>query len=211
MARLTQNFGVYSDDRVCLSVCPRAYLQNYASDLRRNFRARHQRSAARSSSGGVEISYVLPVLLMTSYLHLKVGNRRRISDSTTSCCTDLTPRRVLKLTHEGQHRTRGAESAIYGCGKPVRAVYSSGLARIYKISYDLSSDCRKFIVGSTYDSDLQRAKLCPRNIASLFTNTVSDDLTTLQVKSYPRKALRSREMFCKLDVRRKSIVTLALS
>jgi len=104
---------------VCLSVCPRAYLQNYASDLRRNFRARHQRSAARSSSGCVEISYVLPVLPMTSYLHLTVGNRRRISDSTRSCCTDLTPRRVLKLTHEGQHRTGGAESAIYGCGKPV--------------------------------------------------------------------------------------------
>jgi len=193
---------------VCLSVCPRAYFQNYASDLRlKNFRARHQRSAARSSSGGVEISYVLPVLLMTSYLHLKVGNRRRISDSTRSCCTDLTPRRVLKLTHEGQHRTGGGSLL----STVVANLYSRGPARIYKISYDLSSDCRKFIVGSTYDSDLQRAKLFPRNIASLFTNTVSDDLTTLQVKSYPRKALRSREMFCKLDVRRKSIVTLALS
>jgi len=37
---------------------------------------------------------------------------------------------------------------------------------IYKISYDLSQDYRKFIVRSTYDSDLQRAEISLRNIAS---------------------------------------------
>jgi len=31
--------------------------------------------------------------------------------------------------------------------------------QIYKISYDLSYDYRKFIVRSTYDSDLKRAEI----------------------------------------------------
>ena len=35
---------------------------------------------------------------------------------------------------------------------------------IYKISYDLSYDYLEFIVRSTYDSDLQRAKISARNI-----------------------------------------------
>jgi len=37
---------------------------------------------------------------------------------------------------------------------------------IYKISYDLSQDYRKFIVRSTYDSDLQRAKSSHGNTVS---------------------------------------------
>jgi len=41
----------------------------------------------------------------------------------------------------------------------------SGSGPIYKISYDLSKDYLKVIVGSTYGSDLQRAKLFPGNIA----------------------------------------------
>jgi len=36
----------------------------------------------------------------------------------------------------------------------------------FKISYDLSEDYLKFIVGSTYNSELEHAKLFPRNIAS---------------------------------------------
>ena len=35
---------------------------------------------------------------------------------------------------------------------------------IYKISYDLAYDYRKFIVRSTYDSDLKRAEICLKNI-----------------------------------------------
>ena len=50
---------------------------------------------------------------------------------------------------------------------------------IYKISYDLSYDYRKFIVRSTYDSDLKRAEISLRNIVSYFKNTVSDDITIL--------------------------------
>ena len=53
------------------------------------------------------------------------------------------------------------------------------------------------------DSDLKCAKIFLRNIVSEFTNTVSDDL-----QFYECVLCR---MFCKLDVRRKSIVTLALS
>ena len=37
---------------------------------------------------------------------------------------------------------------------------------IYKTSYDLSYDYRKFIVRSTHDSDLKRAKISLRNIVS---------------------------------------------
>jgi len=39
----------------------------------------------------------------------------------------------------------------------------------------------KFIVPSTYDSDLRRAKISLRNIVSQFTNTISHDHTILQV------------------------------
>ena len=37
---------------------------------------------------------------------------------------------------------------------------------IYQISYDLAYDYRKFIVRSTCDSDLKRAKISLRNIVS---------------------------------------------
>ena len=37
---------------------------------------------------------------------------------------------------------------------------------IYKTSYDLSYDYRKFIVRPTYDSDLKRAEIFLRNIVS---------------------------------------------
>jgi len=52
---------------------------------------------------------------------------------------------------------------------------------IYKISYDLSHDYLNLIVRSTYDSDLQRAKISLGNIVNQFTNTVSDDLMNSQV------------------------------
>ena len=52
---------------------------------------------------------------------------------------------------------------------------------IYKISYDLSHDYLNFIVRSTYDSYLQRAKISHDNIVNQFTNTVSDDLVISRV------------------------------
>ena len=61
---------------VCLGVfvCPRSYLRKYTSDLHQNFCACYlwpmlpMAVAHRSSSGGVVIRYVLPVLWMSSYL-----------------------------------------------------------------------------------------------------------------------------------------------
>ena len=57
---------------VCLSVCPRAYLWNRWADLR-NFLCRSPVTVAPSSSGGVAIRYVLPVLWMTSRLAVVGG------------------------------------------------------------------------------------------------------------------------------------------
>jgi len=51
-----------------LSVCPRAYLRNYKSSLYQIFVQLPAR--ARSFSGGVAICHVLPVLWMTSCLHI---------------------------------------------------------------------------------------------------------------------------------------------
>ena len=70
---------------------------------------------------------------------------------------------------------------------------------------------RKIVVRSTYDSDLRRAKTSFRNIVSYFTNTILDDLTILQVNWTEENPCVLRKMFCKLNVRRKSILTLALS
>ena len=67
----------------------------------------------------------------------------------------------------------------------------------------------RFIVRSTYDSHFQkkRAKISTSNIESNLRTLFSDNLTILQVGP----TLRSFEMFCKLAVRRKPIVTLKLS
>jgi len=82
---------------------------------------------------------------------------------------------------------------------------------VYKVSYDLPQDYLKFIVRSTCESDLRRAKISLRNIESQFANTVSDDLTILQVNCTQVKPCAFRKMFCRLNDRRKSIVTSALS
>ena len=55
---------------------------------------------------------------------------------------------------------------------------SAAMATMWQWQYTATT---KFIVGSTRDSDVQRAKLFRGNIASYFTNTISDDHTILQV------------------------------
>jgi len=58
-------------------------------------------AVARSSSGGVTIRYALLVLWVTSCLHIMARNRRSKKASTHSdYCTDLTPRRILKVAHQ---------------------------------------------------------------------------------------------------------------
>jgi len=82
---------------------------------------------------------------------------------------------------------------------------------IYKISYDLSYDYRKFIVRSTYDSDLTCAEISLREYRKLIYDTIFDDITILHVNLTYEKLSIHCKMFCKLDVRRMLIVTLALS
>jgi len=82
---------------------------------------------------------------------------------------------------------------------------------IYKISYDLAYDYHKFIVRSTYDSDLTCAEISLREYRQLIYDTISDDITILHVNLTHEKLSIHRKMFCKLDVRRQLIVTLALS
>jgi len=46
---------------------------------------------------------------------------------------------------------------------------------------DLSEDYLKFIIGSTYNSELQHAKLFPGNISSYFMNGVASVYSVYQV------------------------------
>jgi len=73
-------------------------------------------SVARSSSGGVAIRYVLPVLWMTSCLYIMARNRRRNSDSITSSM-DLSPWTVAytQTGPPGDSTGPGVESDIYDC------------------------------------------------------------------------------------------------
>ena len=82
---------------------------------------------------------------------------------------------------------------------------------IYKISYDLAYDYRNFIVRSTQDSDLTCAEISLRECRKLIYDAIFDDITILHVNLTYEKLSIHCKMFCKLDVRRKLIVTLALS
>jgi len=64
---------------VCFSVCPLAYLGNHTVKLHHFLHVTFGR-IARSSSNGIEIRYVLPVLWMTSYcnISLMVSMARRV-------------------------------------------------------------------------------------------------------------------------------------
>jgi len=93
-------------------------------------------------------------------------------------------------------------------------VIERSLSRVHAPGPDLLNisiyDYRKFIIRSTYDSDLKLAEIYLRNIVSWFANTVSDDVTILHVNLTYEKLSIHCKLFCKLDVRRKLIVTLAL-
>jgi len=58
---------------------------------------------------------------------------------------------------------------------------------------------------------IKRAKISANNIECNLRTLFSDNLTILQVDPTLEKPNILREMFCKLDVHRKSIVTLELS
>ena len=94
---------------------------------------------------------------------------------------------------------------------PLENQHSGHRSAVYRTSYDLSEVCLKFIVKSTYDSDLRCANISLRDIVSQFTNTISDDVMILQANRTQKKPCVLREIFCKSDVCRKSTVTLQLS
>ena len=81
---------------VCLSVCPRAYLWNRWTDPHEILYA--PVAVARSSSGGVALRYVLPVIWMTSHLAVM----------------DVTPKCEGCTVHEWRGDTE-AESDVYEC------------------------------------------------------------------------------------------------
>ena len=62
-----------------------------------------------------------------------------------------------------------SKSSQHGAKWRLVLVISSSLSSwgpIYKMSYNLSQDYRKFIVRSTYDSDIKSANISFRNIVS---------------------------------------------
>ena len=79
------------------------------------------------------------------------------------------------------------------------------------MSYDLAYDYRTFIVRSTYVSDLTCAEISLREYRQLNYDTIFDDIMILHMNLTYEKLSIHCKMFCKLDVRRMLIVTLALS
>jgi len=117
---------------VCLCVCSRSYLRNYTPDFHQ-FLCMLPMAMARSSSGGVVMCYVLPVLWMTSYLLISQGcSTSPPSPAEAQCTRSLglgyklcavipvagqrthgSTFRALKVS--SQVATSGAESAVYDC------------------------------------------------------------------------------------------------
>ena len=84
------------------------------------------------------------------------GARRRTPGLRTVASTDGNAMNATSTTVPSSGRSESMYHKI--------AVLATG--PIYKISYDLSQDYLKFVVRSTYDSDLKRAKISLRNIVS---------------------------------------------
>ena len=78
-----------------------------------------------------------------------------------------------------------AETISSCCGSSRPTILQQTVSKpggpISEKSYDLSKDYLKFIVKSTYDSDLRCAMISLRNIVRQLTNTISNDLRILQV------------------------------
>ena len=99
---------------VCLymSLCLSApLLWNHASELRQIVSTCYLRPRMdRSHFVGVAMRYVLPVTLMTSYLHTMVRNRRQSNSPDSS--TDLIPWHIVKLTHRDHRQTDRKRSLL---------------------------------------------------------------------------------------------------
>ena len=82
---------------VCLSdsvrefVCLLSYLRNDTRPIFINFLCVLPMAVARSSSGGVVMRYVLPVLWVTSYLHIRLLAARRRHQADAARLTRTQP------------------------------------------------------------------------------------------------------------------------
>jgi len=78
---------------VCLSVCQHTFLKNHTSELHHQILRMLPVAVARSSSGGVAIRYVLPVLWMTLWImgFMLRGNvmGKMSTDETATMCVAL--------------------------------------------------------------------------------------------------------------------------
>jgi len=85
--------------RVCVFVCPRAYLPKYMSDLRQIFvRVTYDRDSFLSN--GVAICYVLPVLWMTclpKMARTPIGDAKTAYRPNQSDSTWAAQRRILEV------------------------------------------------------------------------------------------------------------------
>jgi len=84
-------------------------------------------------------------------------------------------------------------------------------ARVTKYLTIFAYDYCKFIVRSTYDSDITCAEISLRECRKLNYDTIFDDIMILHMNVTYEKLSIYCKMFCKLDVCRQLIVTLALS
>jgi len=131
---------------VCLSLCLSAndHIFGTTRPIFTNFLCMLPMAVARSSSCGVVIRYVLPVLWMTSFLLIShVAQRRRPAEAQCTCSLGLgyklcavipvaghrthgTTFRTLKLTSQVA-TTPGAQSAVYDClvSKVVKSSYNN--------------------------------------------------------------------------------------
>ena len=95
----------YCVDHVCLSaVCHYLGLRLYLKKHMSKFPCMLHMVMARSSSGGVAIRYVLPVLWMMPYLHAMARNiddakKANTQSDSPGGITELTLQRIHKLIH----------------------------------------------------------------------------------------------------------------
>ena len=90
---------------VCVFVCPGACVWKYTSDFYQ-FLCMLPMAMARSSSGGVAISYVLPVLSMTSYLRIsqltQLNVAAQLMEAEPTCSLGLGYKRRVGIPAAGQ-------------------------------------------------------------------------------------------------------------
>ena len=114
--------------------------------------------------------------MSVSYLNLPTTTLSRVYRLESWCAEMIAPIMHASVSADSTDAVElpaaaAAEVASFrrlspSCGSAsASALYARG-GPVYKISYDLAYDYRKFIAKSTYGSDLKRAEISLRNIVS---------------------------------------------